>query len=145
MTALFFLLSPSLPLQDQFDDIYFNTAPWFNFIQSTTFSNTSCSTVRISLNSSYTQNVTKTLSSVTYTPADIELWQCYLQLATFQPGADEPESHNRSISLYVFDGLNASDACYISVQVVLKNDNPPQLEIGGLTQLLLYSINSNSH
>ncbi|KAI6660904.1 Lefftyrin [Oopsacas minuta] len=117
-----------LALENQIDDLSFNTAPWFNFITDTSFGNTSCSTVRISLNSSHTQSIYKTLNNISYSPANIELWQCYLQLAAFKPGADEPESYTRALSLYVFDGLNASDSCQITVQVVLKNDNPPELD-----------------
>lgn len=46
------------------------------------------------------------------------------------PGADEPDSYTRSLSLYVFDGTDVSDSCQITVNVVLKNDNPPELDLG---------------
>ena len=46
------------------------------------------------------------------------------------PGVDEPESYTRSMSLYVYDGALESDSCQITVDVVLKNDNPPELDLG---------------
>ena len=86
--------------------------------------------MRISLNTSYNESIVKTLGSIPYYPADINLWQCYLQLAAFMPGTDEPESYTRSLSLYVYDGINVSDSCQITVDVVLKNDNSPELDFG---------------